>query len=83
MLRTKGAVGISFKFGTTSFLFIDSHLTAHQQNVLKRNADFSTICASLHLPQTGSPKSKPKFVSELKIDNNNRKYMNRPDMLRA
>eukprot|EP00042_Codosiga_hollandica_P034639 m.244454 g.244454 ORF g.244454 m.244454 type:complete len:706 (+) comp54462_c0_seq1:144-2261(+) len=53
MLRTKGAVGITFTFGTTSFLVIDSHLTAHQAKVKERNADFANICA--HLTIGGVP----------------------------
>ena len=34
MLKTKGAVGISCTIGRTSFLFVDSHLAAHQNKVV-------------------------------------------------
>ena len=50
LLKTKGAVGLSLKIADTSFLFINSHLAAHQGAVAERNRDFKTICNGLPLP---------------------------------
>eukprot|EP00040_Diaphanoeca_grandis_P006516 m.37726 g.37726 ORF g.37726 m.37726 type:complete len:582 (+) comp17745_c0_seq1:211-1956(+) len=50
MLKTKGAVGMSFRIVDTTFLFINSHLAPHQNAVGERNKDFRTICAGLPLP---------------------------------
>lgn len=38
LIKTKGGVGIAFKLGPTSFLFINSHLAAHQTKVADRYA---------------------------------------------
>ena len=50
MLKTKGAVGIALQCGGTSFLFVASHLAAHQTKVDDRNRDFAAICRGLPLP---------------------------------
>ncbi len=50
MVGTKGAAGISLEFDGVSILFVNSHLTAHQNNIKQRNADFHTICRNLGLP---------------------------------
>jgi len=50
LIKTKGGVGITFKLGPTSFLFINSHLAAHQTKVADRNADYHNICKGLGLP---------------------------------
>ncbi len=46
-------MGISFFLGTTSFCFVNSHLTANANNWAKRNANFSDIVARLNLGQKG------------------------------
>lgn len=51
MLRTKGAVGICMTVKGSSFLFVDSHLTAHAKNVQQRNDDFHTIRKSFVFPK--------------------------------
>jgi len=50
LMKTKGGVGISFTLGATSFLFINSHLAAHQTKVADRNADYGSIVHNLELP---------------------------------
>ena len=50
--KTKGAVSVSFLLFGTSFLFVNSHLTAHQDNVKDRVKDLKKIYATLNLPKT-------------------------------
>ena len=50
--KTKGAVAIGFILFGTSFLFVNSHLTAHQDNVKDRVKDLKKISAMLNLPKT-------------------------------
>lgn len=49
--RTKGAVAIAFILFGTSYLFITSHLTAHQDKVKERIHDVKRIVRSLDLPK--------------------------------
>ena len=49
--RTKGAVATSFLLFGTSFLFVNCHLTAHQENTKDRIKDFKKINAMLNLPR--------------------------------
>lgn len=46
-LGNKGGVGISFSVGTTSCVFVNSHLAAHQNNVRERNEQFFHISHGL------------------------------------
>ncbi|XP_060061244.1 synaptojanin-2 isoform X2 [Erinaceus europaeus] len=46
----KGAVGIRFRFHSTSFCFICSHLTAGQSQVKERNEDYREITQKLSFP---------------------------------
>lgn len=46
-LGNKGGVGISFTVGTTSCIFVNSHLAAHQNNVPERNDQFFQISHGL------------------------------------
>ncbi|XP_065918340.1 phosphatidylinositol polyphosphate 5-phosphatase type IV-like isoform X2 [Dysidea avara] len=50
--KTKGAVGLMFNLFGTSFLFITSHLSAHQQRVEERNSDYKRISSYFALPDT-------------------------------
>lgn len=43
----KGGVGISFMLGETSFLFVASHLAAHDEEVERRNSDYREILNGL------------------------------------
>ena len=49
--KTKGAVAVGFILFGTSFLFVNSHLTAHQENVKDRVKDLKKISAMLNLPK--------------------------------
>jgi hypothetical protein len=43
MMTNKGAVNISFKLGDQRLLFINNHLEAHDENLLKRNDQWQEI----------------------------------------
>lgn len=49
--KTKGGVGICFYLFGSSFLFITSHLTAHDDKLKDRINDVSRIMKSLELPK--------------------------------
>jgi hypothetical protein len=46
-VKTKGGVGLSFSLFGSTFLFVSSHLTAHQDRVEDRNNDMKRIAANL------------------------------------
>lgn len=46
-IKTKGGVGLCFTLFGSSFLFITSHLTAHQDRVAERNSDVQKIMTNL------------------------------------
>jgi phosphatidylinositol-bisphosphatase len=55
-LGNKGAVGVSFLLGRTSFLFVSCHFTAHQGAWAARNDDMRRIDETLELwPPGGAP----------------------------
>ncbi|XP_058830264.1 inositol polyphosphate 5-phosphatase E [Topomyia yanbarensis] len=62
--RTKGAVAISFCLFGTSFLFVTSHLTAHQQKVKERVSDVKKITHALELPRNLTVKHRNKDVTQ-------------------
>ncbi|XP_049292975.1 inositol polyphosphate 5-phosphatase E [Anopheles funestus] len=62
--RTKGAVAISFCLFGTSFLFVTSHLTAHQQKVKERVSDVKKIIHALDLPRNLTVKHRNKDVTQ-------------------
>lgn len=49
--KTKGGVGTCFYLFGTSFLFITSHLTAHDDKLQERINDVSRIMKNLDLPK--------------------------------
>ena len=49
--KTKGAVAVGFTLFGTSFLFVNSHLTAHEENTSHRIKDLKTLNAVLDLPK--------------------------------
>ena len=63
LVKTKGALAISFAFFGTSFLFINSHLTAHQNKSKDRIEEYQRICNSLNLPKNLLPLN-PKYESK-------------------
>eukprot|EP00731_Ephydatia_muelleri_P023944 Em0016g215a len=46
-IKTKGGVGLCFTLFGSSFLFVTSHLTAHQGKVPERNSDVQRIMTNL------------------------------------
>ncbi len=62
--KTKGAVAIAFILFGTSFLFVNSHLTAHEENVKDRVRDLKKINAMLNLPKI-LPRSRKTKVQKL------------------
>ncbi|XP_060083363.1 phosphatidylinositol polyphosphate 5-phosphatase type IV-like [Ylistrum balloti] len=62
MVKTKGAVAVSFSFFGTSFLFINSHFASNRSNqtstdsgkLKERISDFHKINTTLKLPKTSS-----------------------------
>lgn len=50
MIKTKGAVGISFRIFGTSILFINSHFPAHAKHNKHRIDEYFKICKHLNLP---------------------------------
>ncbi|ORY06073.1 DNase I-like protein [Basidiobolus meristosporus CBS 931.73] len=64
VIANKGGVGISLLFGTTSFLFINSHFTAHEHKVVERNYDYKRIERELRLDGYDPSKEKAAFVSD-------------------
>ncbi|KAJ8377622.1 hypothetical protein AAFF_G00255310 [Aldrovandia affinis] len=51
-IKTKGAVGVSFTFFGTSFLFITSHFTSGDSKVYERILDYNKIIEALTLPKS-------------------------------
>lgn len=50
-MKNKGGVGLSFKIGERSLMFLGSHLTASQHNTVKRNYDFKRVEKNMKLCQ--------------------------------
>lgn len=63
LIKTKGAVAISFCFFGTSLLFINCHLPAHESRVKERIEAIDKICTTIDLPQNLLP-LKPRYVSK-------------------
>lgn len=62
VIGNKGGVGVCCDVGKTSFLFINAHFQAHQENVEGRNADFQKINTKLALrPIDGNPNVCDRF----------------------
>ncbi|XP_048204898.1 phosphatidylinositol polyphosphate 5-phosphatase type IV [Perognathus longimembris pacificus] len=51
-IKTKGALGVSFTFFGTSFLFITSHFTSGDAKVAERLMDYAKTVQALALPRT-------------------------------
>uniref|UniRef100_A0A3Q3A4J3 Inositol polyphosphate-5-phosphatase E n=1 Tax=Kryptolebias marmoratus TaxID=37003 RepID=A0A3Q3A4J3_KRYMA len=51
-IKTKGAVGVTFTFFGTSFLFITSHFTSGDAKVYERILDYNKIIEALALPKS-------------------------------
>ncbi|KAF9360070.1 inositol polyphosphate 5-phosphatase [Mortierella sp. AD094] len=78
IVGNKGAVAVSVYLGSTSFLFVNAHLTAHQSNTHARNSDYKRIIHELQLNDT--PKNSPGlwyFKGDMKL----RRHYNSPPPL--
>lgn len=62
IVKTKGAVCISFALFGTTFLFVNCHLSAHLDKNQDRLDDYDRICRSVNLPRNLKP-LKPNYVS--------------------
>ncbi|KAF9126204.1 inositol polyphosphate 5-phosphatase, partial [Mortierella sp. GBA39] len=75
IVGNKGAVAISVYLGSTSLLFVNAHLTAHQGNTQARNSDYKRIIQELHLNE--APKRQARgwhFKGDMKL----RRHYNYP-----
>lgn len=64
--RQKGAVAITLIYKGCSFLFIDCHLSAHENNVLERNVQYQRICQTIfNKPKTSSFRQSPNQLMDL------------------
>ncbi|KAL4219311.1 inositol polyphosphate 5-phosphatase [Mactra antiquata] len=66
MVKTKGAIAVSFQFFGTSFLFINCHFAPGDGKKKERLDDFTRIIKNLNLPKqqnTGSPNSNSNDVT--------------------
>ena len=62
--KTKGAIAIGLMVFGTSFLFVNCHLTAHQENTRDRVKDLKKIKAVINLPKILPFPSKLKHFSK-------------------
>lgn len=69
LLNTKGAVGLGFLLGNTSFVFVNTHLTAHQHKVnsIKALGYIVTLCRLLLL-----------FIAAIPLDSTSRTDVRAP-----
>lgn len=51
ILKTKGAIAVSFRIFGTSFLFINSHFPAHETQTKRRLEEYESIITSINLPK--------------------------------
>eukprot|EP00899_Mesostigma_viride_P028310 jgi/Mesvir1/8664/Mv02606-RA.1 len=58
-LGNKGAVAARLRVNGRSLLLINSHLSAHLENVARRNADYDHICAKLVVRETAGGEPMP------------------------
>ncbi|KAF9134556.1 inositol polyphosphate 5-phosphatase [Mortierella sp. 14UC] len=75
IVGNKGAVAISIYLGSTSLLFVNAHLTAHQGNTQARNSDYKRIIQELQLNE--APKRQARgwhFKGDMKL----RRHYNYP-----
>ncbi|RWS03685.1 72 kDa inositol polyphosphate 5-phosphatase-like protein [Leptotrombidium deliense] len=62
MVKSKGAIGISFQLFGTTILFLNSHFPAHESCFKERIEEYEKITNSLDLPNNLLP-LKPKYLS--------------------
>ena len=64
-LGNKGGVALRCSVGSTSLLFVNAHLSAHQHAVAQRNADFHRIEAQLPLQPAGRVSMRQRLEAPL------------------
>lgn len=62
--KTKGAVASGFMLFGTSLLFVNTHLTAHQEKVKERVSDVKKIINAMDLPRGLPIRNKSKDVTQ-------------------
>jgi hypothetical protein len=55
LIKTKGALGVSFKLFGSSILLVNCHLPAHERRNPQRIHEYKRICSQLSLPRNGAP----------------------------
>lgn len=71
-LGNKGGVGVQLSIGSTSFLFVNSHLAAHQNAVKARNSNFERIDAEMPAMLKSAARTSPaQSTEETKSPTNN------------
>ena len=50
MMGNKGGVGVRIRFCDSTLVFVNSHLSAHQENIDRRNQDYRDISRRLQFP---------------------------------
>lgn len=63
LIRTKGAVAISFRVFGTSFLFVNNHLPAHQSKLQERVEEYHRMSTGLDLPRNLRQSLKRSYLS--------------------
>lgn len=69
-IRTKGAVALSFGLFGTSFLFINTHLSAHEANIRTRINQVEKVQQALHLQHPTSVNSLDSGMKRLELTGN-------------
>ncbi|CAG2168101.1 unnamed protein product [Oppiella nova] len=65
ILKTKGAIAVSFRVFGTSFLFINSHFPAHETQCQRRLDEYEKIITSIQLPKDTSLLKTRYITSDL------------------
>lgn len=71
-MGNKGAVAVGFMIGSKSFMFVNSHLAAHQEKVAERNANFNRINNEIKMngfKEDGKTVESPTILSRIGAGN--------------
>lgn len=67
MMGNKGGVGVRFQIYDSTICFVNSHLSAHTENVQRRNQDFADICRRLVFPTDRGDGERTMFQHDFLI----------------
>ncbi|OTF73246.1 hypothetical protein BLA29_007267, partial [Euroglyphus maynei] len=70
-IRTKGAISLSFNLFGTSFLFINTHLTAHEINLRSRMNQLDKVQQILNLKYPSKSNSEMNLTATIENNHNN------------